>query len=119
VRLLGAKTNSETVQHYQEASVFVMPSLREALGVAAMEAMACGVAVVATKVDGVPELVEDGRTGFLVESGDHEELAGKIAMLLNDNQLRTEVGRQARKRIMKRFDINKQVRRLTEALDLA
>ena len=117
VRLLGAKTNREIVQHYQEASVFVMPSLREGLGVAAMEAMACGVPVVATKVGGVPELVEDGRTGFLVEVGDHQELAGKIALLLNDNQLRTKMGREARRRVIESFDINKQVKRLAETLD--
>jgi colanic acid/amylovoran biosynthesis glycosyltransferase len=119
VRLLGAKTNREIVQHYQEASVFVMPSLFEGLGVAAMEAMACGVPVVATKVGGLPELVEDGRTGFLVEVGDHQELAGKIVLLLNDNQLRTKMGRRARRRATKHFDINRQVRRLTQALDLA
>jgi len=117
VHLLGAKTNAEVVPHYQEASVFVMPSLLEALGVAAMEAMACGVPVVASRVGGVPELVEDGGTGFLVEVGDHQEFAAKIALLLENTELRTKMGREARSKIIESFNINEQVRRLAQTLD--
>lgn len=117
VHLVGAKSNTEVVPYYQRASVFVMPSLLEALGVAAIEAMACGVPVVATRVGGVPELVEDGRTGFLVEFGDHLELARKIALLLENSELRSMMGGEARSKAVALFNINEQVRRLAQALD--
>jgi glycosyltransferase involved in cell wall biosynthesis len=116
VHLLGAKTNAEVLPYYQEASVFVMPSLLEALGVAAMEAMACKVPVVASRVGGVPELVEDGRTGFLVEVGHHEEFARKMALLLENTELRGRMGREARSKIVESFDINEQVRKLAQTL---
>ncbi len=118
VHLLGAKTNAEVLQYYQEASVYVNPSFLEALGVAAMEAMACGVPVVASKVGGVPELVEDGRTGFLVEFGHHQELARKVALLLGNAELRNRMGREARSKIIETYDIDKQVRKLAQTLDL-
>lgn len=117
VCLLGVKTTAEVIEYYHEASVFVMPSLFEGLGVAAMEAMACEVPVVATRVGGVPELVEDGRTGFLVEVGDYQELGNKIALLLEDNQLRTSMGREARRKVIKSYDINQNVKRLAEILE--
>jgi glycosyltransferase involved in cell wall biosynthesis len=78
--------------------VFVLPSLAEGLGVSALEAMAMGKPVVASRVGGLAEVVEEGSTGLLVEPGDAEELAGALIRLLRDDDLRAAMGRSARLR---------------------
>jgi len=78
--------------------IYVQPSIDEGFGVAALEAMAAGLPVVATSVGGTPELVQDGETGWLVSPRDPASLAGKIKMLLNDGHLRYRMGRAGRAR---------------------
>jgi glycosyltransferase involved in cell wall biosynthesis len=73
--------------------VFVMPSRAESFGVAALEAQACGVPVVATNVGGLPEVVRDGETGLLVPPNDPRALAEGIQVLLSDPQRRSDMGR--------------------------
>ncbi|MGH2747921.1 MAG: glycosyltransferase [Actinomycetota bacterium] len=77
------------------AHVFAFPSKHEMLGVAAMEAMAAGLPVVASDVGGIPEVVEDGVTGILVPPGDRLAWANAITRLLRSSQLRDEMGRRA------------------------
>lgn len=78
------------------SDVFVLPSLYEPLGIAAMEAMAAGLPVIATATGGLVELVQEGITGYLVPPGDPESLALKIRHLLNDGSLRRAMGERAR-----------------------
>jgi D-inositol-3-phosphate glycosyltransferase len=73
----------------------VVPSHYESFGMVALEAMACGTPVIASRVGGLTFTVEDGRTGFLVPSDDPEKLAEKLALLLSDEQLRREMGLRA------------------------
>ena len=75
--------------------VFVMPSLEEGFPIAALDAMAAGLPVVATSVGGVPELIEDGKTGWLVPPRDAEALASRLRSLLCDRELRLRIGRAA------------------------
>ena len=77
------------------ADLFVMPSRREGLGTALMDAMAAGCAVVATRTGGMPELVEDGKTGRLVPPGDPKALARAMAEVLGDPRQRENFGRMA------------------------
>ncbi|MEJ7711242.1 MAG: glycosyltransferase [Pyrinomonadaceae bacterium] len=74
------------------ADVLLLPSEQESFGLAALEAMACEVPVVATNVGGVPEVVTDGETGYLSAIGDVDKMAIDAARLLTDNDLRKRHG---------------------------
>ena len=95
VTFLGAKDQDTLVYYYSAAEMVVMPSHYESFGMVALEAMACGTPVVASKVGGLAFNVQDGQTGFLVPDGDAEALADKIRLLLTDQELRRKMGRQA------------------------
>lgn len=90
--------------------VFVLPSLREGLGVAVLEAMAAAKPVVASRVGGLSESVVDGETGFLVPPGDHEALGRSILVLLNDPGLRERFGKAGRERVEAKFSVEAMVR---------
>jgi glycosyltransferase involved in cell wall biosynthesis len=83
--------------------VFVQPSLDEGFGMAALEAMAAGLPVVGTSVGGLPELIDDGRTGYVVPPSDATALAGRLRELLVDPERRREMGTAGRRRVRERF----------------
>ena len=89
--------------------VFVMPSLQEGLGLALMEAMAQGLAVVGSAVGGIKTLIKDGQNGLLIMPADPVSLAEAIKRLLADKQLRDSLGASARKFIMDNFSKEKMV----------
>ncbi|MGQ9626713.1 MAG: glycosyltransferase [Anaerolineae bacterium] len=95
VSFLGAKEQEILPWYYSAADVVVMPSFYESFGMVALEAMACGTPVIASRVGGLAQLVQDGKTGFLVSPGDSASLADKLARLLQDDGLRAEMGAQA------------------------
>jgi D-inositol-3-phosphate glycosyltransferase len=95
VTFMGAQNQDTLVYYYSAAEVVVMPSHYESFGMVALEAMACGTPVVASKVGGLAFSVQDGQTGFLVPDRDAEALAARIRQLLKDRDLRQELGRQA------------------------
>lgn len=95
VTFLGAKDQDTLGYYYASSEMVVMPSHYESFGMVALEAMACGTPVVASKVGGLAFNVQDGETGFLVPDGDAEALAEKIRLLLKDRDLRAKLGRQA------------------------
>jgi starch synthase len=82
--IAGMLAKREVIQILSHATVFVCPSLYEPLGIVNLEAMACGAAVVAAAVGGIPEVVVDGETGLLVPPDDEAALAGAINALLGD-----------------------------------
>ncbi len=100
------------IHYYQSADVVVNPSFSEAGGRSVIEAMACGVPVVATRVGGLPEYLEDGKTGILVEPGDASALAEAIICLLSDENLRRSMGEAGRKRAVKYFSWERTVEKL-------
>jgi len=85
--------------------VFVLPSLWEGFGIALVEAMATGLPVIASNVDGIVEVVVDGITGVLVEPKDVEGLAKAIRCLLDDPTKRGRMGQAGRQRVMRRFSV--------------
>ena len=90
--------------------VFVMPSLQEGLGLALMEAMAQGLAVVGSAVGGIQTLIQDKHTGLLVAPADPLALANAITQLLSDAALRNNLGSKARKFITENFSKEKMVK---------
>jgi len=99
----GMLAKREVIQLLTHASVFVCPSLYEPLGIVNLEAMACGTAVVGSRVGGVPEVVADGETGLLVPPGDPAALAGTINVLLADEHRAAQMGRLGRARAETEF----------------
>lgn len=97
------------------ADVAVMPSLNEALSNVLLESMAAGAPVVATRVGGTPEALQDGETGLLVPPGDSGAIAAAVARLLDDRELAARLGRAARALIETRFSVDQMVR-ATETL---
>jgi starch synthase len=85
------------------ATVFACPSLYEPLGIVNLEAMACGTAVVGSRVGGIPEVVADGETGLLVPPGEPPALARAINALVGDHRRAAEMGRLGRKRALADF----------------
>ncbi len=87
--------------------VFVLPSASEGTPVTAIEALASGCPVVATRVGGVPDVVRDGEDGLLVEPGDVEALAGHLVWLAADPDLRARLGASGRERVTGRYDVSR------------
>jgi len=103
VWLSGMLAKREVIQLLSHATVFACPSLYEPLGIVNLEAMACGTAVVASRVGGIPEVVADGETGLLVPPGDPPALARAINALVTDERRAAEMGRLGRKRAVADF----------------
>jgi len=122
VQLLGAKPQPEIKERLANASVFVMPSMPEADGgmdnlpTVIMEAMATGLPVVSTRIGGIPEMVIDNQTGFLVRPEDAVALAGAIERVTNDRSLGQRLGQAGYERSQKLFSIEKNVRELCALL---
>jgi glycosyltransferase involved in cell wall biosynthesis len=89
--------------------VFVLPSANEGTPVTAIEALAAGKPVVATRVGGIPDVVRDGEDGFLVAPGDVEALADRLAELATDDALRERMGEAARARVRERYSVERLV----------
>jgi len=99
----GMLAKREVIQLLTHATVFACPSLYEPLGIVNLEAMACGTAVVGSRVGGIPEVVADGKTGLLVPPGGPAALADAINVLLADEPLAAEMGRLGRARAEAEF----------------
>jgi N-acetyl-alpha-D-glucosaminyl L-malate synthase BshA len=91
------------VDYLSASDVLLLPSEQESFGLAALEAMACELPVVASRVGGVPEVVSDGETGFLSDVGDVEKMADDAVRLLVDADLRHEMGKRARQSAVSRY----------------
>jgi len=85
------------------ADVFLLPSSIESFGMAAAEAMACEVPVVASRVGGVPEVIVDGKTGWLFEPDDLAGMSARAVALLRDPDARRAMGRAAAEDVLRRF----------------
>ena len=87
VEFLGAVSQTQLPSHYASCGVFVLPSIREGMGLVLAEALLCGAPVIAANSGGVTDIVKDGETGLLVPERDARALAGAIEKILNDRVL--------------------------------
>src|SRR2546423_2487792 len=95
------------VDYLCASDVLLLPSEQESFGLAAMEAMAVQVPVIASRVGGLPEVVDDGETGFLSAVGDIDKMADDAVNLLTDSKLRKEMGKRARESAITRYSTHK------------
>lgn len=114
VTLLGRKSEQDTLTEVARSDVLVMASFMEGLPVAIMEALALEVPVIAPRITGIPELVEEGVTGCLFTAGKWTELADRMVRLVADPELRRRMGRAGRERILAEFDVHRAVAPLAE-----
>ncbi len=118
VVFLGGKAHDQVLSFFKRIHLFVLTSNWEGFGIAAIEAMASGKPVVATNVEGLREVVKDGRTGFLVPPGQPKALAKKIILLLKNPSLCSQMGNEGRKRVETLFSLDGMINEL-ESLYLA
>ena len=98
---------------FARADVFVLPSLAEGIPVVLMEAMASGVPCVTTPVNGIPELIEHGRTGLFARPGDVDSLAAELARLIGEPALRRSLALAAHDKLLADFDLGRNVAALS------
>ena len=94
---------------YRAAAIYCLPSYREGAPHSVLEAMAAGLPVVATRISGLPHLIEEGKGGFLIEPGDVPAIAERLRTLYDDPELRKDMGRFNRRRAVERFSVKAQV----------
>jgi len=123
VQLLGPRRQDEVMEQLSQADLFVLPSVvarngqMEGIPVALMEAMASGVPVVASRLSGIPELVEHGKNGLLVPPGDEIALSRALELLCLHGGMRKRFGRQGCEKVVKEFHLRKNVAELDSLLN--
>ncbi|HHL22048.1 MAG TPA: colanic acid biosynthesis glycosyltransferase WcaL, partial [Aliiroseovarius sp.] len=118
VHFAGYQSQSAVAGILATADALVLPSFAEGVPVVLMEAMASGKPVIATRVAGVPELVENGVSGFLVAPGNPDELAEKLILLGADPALRARMGDAGRRKVREEFDVRTEAARLRSLFEL-
>lgn len=106
----GALPSENVRKILSGCDVYLHPSVSESFGVAVVEAMALGLPVVASRVGGIPEIVEHEKTGFLLELDDIDGMADGIEKIWNSRELRMEMSVEARRQAVKKFSIDREVR---------
>jgi len=103
IDFVGKQPQSQIREYLSVADLLLVPSLTESFGLTALEAMACRVPVIATRVGGIPEVVEDGGCGYLFEIGDVDNMSEVAAKVLNDDLERERLGDRGREIAVSQF----------------
>ena len=112
VHFAGFRSQDAVAEALSDADVFVLPSFAEGVPVVLMEAMASRTPVITSLVAGIPELVEDGVSGYLVPPGDAETLAARINTLTENPDLRHDMGEKGREKVVSEFNIHTEAARI-------
>lgn len=118
VSILGQLEFKDIVALYHICDILVHPSEYDSFPNVVQEAMACSLPVVATKTEGAKDLVVDGATGYLTDTGNEDELAEKLELLISDRNLGVKMGRESKKRIIEEFDWNLISKRIFSSYEL-
>jgi len=110
VLFLGFVHHPNVPEIVKQMDVFCMPSEREGFGVAALEAQACGIPVIASNVGGLPEAIAQNKTGFLIEPKNPEAIAEKLLFFYSNPVARKKMGREARKFVAKHYNWDENIK---------
>jgi len=116
---LGYKSRDELLKYYNMATVFILPSYSENMPMTLLEAMSCSLPVIATKVGGIPEVIDHNVDGILINPGSIDELVHSLIYLIQDKSLRIKLGFYARKKMEERFCWNKIIPKIIEVYERA
>ena len=108
VTFTGYRSQEEVSELLEEADMLILPSFAEGVPVVLMEAMATRIPVIASQVGGVAELVEEGKSGFLIPAGDVDTLTARMVSLFDDPELCRAFGETGRAKVLEDFDIDKE-----------
>jgi glycosyltransferase involved in cell wall biosynthesis len=100
---LGFVDKEKLIDYYHKSAIFILPSYYEGLPTTLIEAMACGMPSIATRVDGVPELIQNGENGVFIPKKSPQHIAKAIIKLLDEDYLREKIGRNASITIQEKF----------------
>ena len=114
VFLVGQLTDA--FKYLSAFDIFILSSVKEGFPWALIEAMAAKLPIVATRVGAVPEIIEDGKNGLIVEPGDPEAMAGKIKEIMDSSHLQKELGIQAHQTVLFKFELDKMVQQIEDLL---
>jgi len=114
VRFVGAVNQDEIRAYYQRADIFALASFAEGIPVVLMEAMAMEIPCVATRITGIPELIEDGVSGLLVSPSDVEGMAAAMLRLMESAELRESLGKAGRQRVQQNYELATSADRLAD-----
>jgi colanic acid/amylovoran biosynthesis glycosyltransferase len=117
VRLEGALNQDQLKTLYRESDAFALASFAEGVPVVLMEAMAMEIPCVATRIAGIPELIQDGVDGLLATPGNTGEMATALAKLMGDRELRVQIGRAGRQKIIEKYNLSKNTALLAEVFE--
>jgi colanic acid/amylovoran biosynthesis glycosyltransferase len=116
VEFAGWVGQDQLMARYADTDLFVLPSLAEGIPMVLMEAMAMEIPCVAPRITGIPELIEDGVDGMLYTVADVQELSTRIRQLLESTERRTQIGTQARHRVVQDYDMRRNTERFASVL---
>jgi glycosyltransferase involved in cell wall biosynthesis len=115
--MTGAMGQEGVRKEYLGADLFVLASFAEGVPVVLMEAMACGLPVISTRIAGIPELVEDGQSGILVAPGDVIGLEAAMRILIESSDTRSRLGASGREKVLREYDISRNGEAMAELFE--
>lgn len=118
VILTGFVPNESISNYYNAADIYLIPTLRvEGLPFALIEAMSIGLPIIASKMGGIPNIMEDGKEGFLINPGDINDMVSKILILLKDRSLREKLGARGRNKVLNELNSENMVNRILNVIE--
>ena len=114
VTFLGWVRGTEKEKFLKECSIYVLPTYHEGMPMSILEAMSYGMAVVSTYVGGIPHIITDGEQGLLCEAGDRATLRENLLKLLENENLREKLGRNAYNMMVRKFDVRENVEKVLQ-----